>query len=128
MATKPFSHMTEDERAAVIRSLMEEGHTNKTAAVALGTTPGTVAGIRHRKKIPSRPKEPKAEKPAPVPTPKPTPAMDADPRPKPPFKAAVAEHLQCTYVDSDTRRCAYIKEEGDLCRLHAWKKRHNQLR
>ena len=177
MAKKLFADMDEDERAEVIRPLMEAGHTNKTAAKVLGTTPGTVAGIRHRKKIPARPKQPKEEAkpkertptqkkkasrqptrkakpkpkpplppkppvppvpPAPPPPPPPPappkpakplepPEPDtggADPRPKPPFKAAAAEHLQCTVVDDDRHRCAYLAEEHGLCRLHAWEQRH----
>jgi hypothetical protein len=46
--------LTLDERAVLVRQLMEVGHSNATCAKALGITPGQVAGVRWLRDIPSR--------------------------------------------------------------------------
>lgn len=151
MAKKTFAEMNEDERAEAIRPLMKAGHTNKTAAEALGTTPGTIAGIRHRKGIPSRPNKekprrqvkkaaikklkgprPAKQKPEPVrfvpPAPTPLPVQEPEDKPKPPYKLASMRHLACDEKWEDGRLCDYVHEEGSrYCKLHNWMRRHPRI-
>ena len=51
---KSFAEMNKKERENAIRALMEDGHSNKTAAMELGVKPGVIAGLRWRHKIPSK--------------------------------------------------------------------------
>ncbi len=53
MAEKSYDDMTPEERVEAVRQLMAAGHSNVTAARALGVEPGVVSGIRWRKHIPS---------------------------------------------------------------------------
>jgi len=61
--TKRWKNLSKEEQVEKVRFAMEDKHTNRSAALALGTTPGTIAGIRHRNDIPAQFKELKAKKP-----------------------------------------------------------------
>lgn len=108
MAKKPsepdFKSLSKEERAARVRELMAKGHSNKSAAKALGITEGAVAGIRHRHNIPSK-NEPGFER-------------NRERTLPPPPKLAASERTQCFYVH-EGRRCAYEREPAmQYCRLH----------
>ena len=49
-----YNGRTLNEFVEELKRLMALGHSNKTAAAILGVTPGIVAGMRHRKHIPSK--------------------------------------------------------------------------
>lgn len=84
--------MSPEEQEAAVRELMLAGGTNKSVAEELGTTPNAIAGLRHRKKIPStrspgkekKPKEKKA-----TPKAKPKAEKKAKPKAEPKPKAVV---------------------------------------
>lgn len=111
-----FNKLPPEARAEKVRALMEAGHSNKTAAVALGTTLGTVVGIRRKYGIPSLNPQGGA---ASVAAPKPATVEDTE-RPQPPFKPAASEATQC--IERVTEyQCGYEQEPGsDRCRLHNW--------
>ncbi len=60
---KLYDDMSPKEQEAAVRELMLAGGTNKSVAEELGTTPNAIAGLRHRKKIPSTRSPGKAKKP-----------------------------------------------------------------
>ncbi len=154
MATKPndtpkFKNLSKEQKVAAVRAAMEAGHSNASAAEALGTTAGTVAGIRFKNGIPSKnrpgfnpkesgpvePKPPPPVAPAPVPKPAkstpppPAPRPQAPPeppdKPKPPYKLAVSRFTACDAKWEDDRLCDYEREEGEhFCRLHLWMRKH----
>ncbi len=116
-----FSELPRDEQIALVRKRMEAGDSNTTAAEYLGTTPGTVAGIRFKHNIPSKNKSTQAmakakatQEPASV-----TPTVVSKPQ-APRYVLAASEATQCTHEDETGRRCAYEKEpRSTRCLLHA---------
>lgn len=107
---KKWSECSDEERTEVLWELMRAGHTNKTAAKELKTTPGSVAGWRNRHNIPSRDNFPKEKKGIE------TPASTAH---KPRGKLAASEATQCIHKDNDGRRCAYERlPRSRFCALH----------
>lgn len=103
--TKAWGDMSPQEREAAVRELMAKGGSNASVAKELDTTPGTIAGFRYKRGIPStnashggyKEKEP-AQKARAMPAPKPearkAPAARAKPSPAPaaePARKAVAE-------------------------------------
>lgn len=110
---KLYDDMSPKEQEAAVRELMLAGGTNKSVAEELGTTVNAIAGLRHRKKIPStrspgkakKPKENKAKqsatpqkkrasRPKAPPAPKPAKPKAAVPPPPPePEPEPVAEEL-----------------------------------
>jgi hypothetical protein len=100
-------YQTREERIAVVRRLMvDERHTNASAAKALNTTKGTIAGIRFRYHIPS------------------THEVRVFPKKKhKPLRFAVSEAVQCVEiveVGGTKTHCGYEREPYSLyCRLHA---------
>lgn len=107
--TDRWRKLSKAEQIAEIWQAMRDGHTNETAAEKLGATPGIIAGIRTRNKIPSRGNIPEEEKPAP-----------AQPGAPAKRKLAVNEAVQCKRVDrSDGMRCAYERlPDSDYCADH----------
>lgn len=92
--TKAWGDMSPQEREAAVRELMAKGGSNASVAKELDTTPGTIAGFRYKRGIPStnaahggyKEKEPehKARKmPAPKPEARKAPAAKARPSPAP---------------------------------------------
>ncbi len=104
-----WSQLSKEERIERVKRAMLEGHTNVTAAQKLGTTPGSIAGIRFKNKIPSRGNIRAEEKPAP-----------AQPGPPTKRKLAISEATQCVWVDpSDRLRCAYERlPDSKYCADH----------
>lgn len=104
-----WRQLSKEERIEKVKEAMLEGHTNVTAAQKLGTTPGTVAGIRFKNKIPSRGNIRAEEKSAP-----------AQAAPSTKRKLAISEAAQCIWVDhSDRLRCAYERlPNSDYCADH----------
>lgn len=116
-----FGKLTREELVALIRKLMAEGKSNKSAAKALGVKLGVVAGLRYKEKIPSTHK-PSIRTPPPPAPPREQVLVVGGPKPRlaPPGK-------ECTFVDEDGRQCALLPmaEEAerpwlqlDRCRLH----------
>jgi len=109
---------TDDERNALVAEAMEDGHSNKTAAKALGTTPGTIAGIRNRAKIPSkhRPTHGTAiEAASSPPPPEQKSLLEAEPEYEPPPQSAVDMNLRFA-GDDWAHQCQHqVDAEGHLC-------------
>lgn len=111
MKKKPdFELLSRDERAPVVRALMEQGHSNNTAARAVRTTRGTIVALRRDYGIPST--HPGRNRP---------PRRSEPKRPKKPKgpkgQVAASEAKQCVMM-VDRHRCAYEKTDGDYCWLH----------
>lgn len=105
--TARWRALSKEQKIAEIREAMQQGHSNTTAAEALGATPGIVAGIRYKNNIPPRSAPPSRAAPR-------TPAP-AWPRPK----LAASEATQCVHCGPDKLRCAYERVAGSLyCVLH----------
>lgn len=100
---------TREERVALVRQAMEDGHSYTSAAKALGLTKkerGVIAGICHKNKILSK---------------HPKPPMYPKPIKRQKLKVAASEATQCTEVlnGGTPRRCAYERVEGlEKCPLH----------
>lgn len=114
MATPPKKYpktlaqcTTPEERIALVRQAMEDGHSNTSAAKALGTTLGTIAGLRNKNKIPSKNSAPPMYPPT---------------IPRQRLKVAVSEAKQCIEMigtNGHKHRCGYEIAEGlDKCALH----------
>lgn len=97
-------YKTKSERVQAVRDAMVAGHSNRSAAKALGTTRGTIAGIRRKHDIPTTYQAP-VRKPLERPT------------------LAAHESVQCTYEFPSGQRCAYKQTEGsDRCPYHPRRK------
>lgn len=111
----------EEERVALVRQAMQDGHSNKSAAKALGLGKrfGVIAGIRRKHNIASqhRPSHGTAieAKPTMLPAPKPEPASPVEhARPK----MAASEATQCT-GKVNGHQCGYEREPGwTTCMFH----------
>lgn len=112
---------TKEEREALVAQAMADGHSNTSAAKALRTSPGTIAGIRRVAKIPSKNPpthgvaiEPARSSPA-VSAPK-TSASLPEARPRP--KLAASEATQCT-ERINGNPCAFERVPGSTkCPVH----------
>lgn len=97
-----FLLMPRDDRAHIVRALMESGHSNRTAMRAVHTTRGAIAAIRRDYSIPST-----------------RPGFEASKwKPLPPRKIASSETTQCKHTFNPRHRCVFEKTHGDYCRKH----------
>ncbi len=90
---KLYSEMSAAARERAVRRIMDAGGSNRSAAKELGTTPGTIAGFRNRKDIPSKNESGFADV--------------KKSQSGVPLKMAATEATQCTVVDERGLRCAY---------------------
>ena len=131
--TTRWRNLTPEEQVEEVRHAMHNRHTNKTAARALGTTPGIVAGIRYRHDIaPREIPAPKGGKPLKKPPQKRAQAKlapavaEPPPAPAPALLSPGAEEVvavegpvrkmapqgeECSYMDEDKMRCACLPME-----------------
>ncbi len=101
-----FLMMSRDDRAHIVRALMERGHSNRTAMRAVHTTRGAIATIRRDYGIPStRPGFEETKK-----------------KPLPLRKIASSEATQCGHTFNHRHRCVFEKTHGDYCRKHRTRK------
>ncbi len=120
VVTERWKNLTRDEQIAEVRKEMTKpGTSNKSAATALGATPGMVAGIRYKNDIPS------TNKPGLHAEPEAAPALN-----RPLLKMAASEATQCRRRDNDNHQCGCEREpDSYFClkhqpkqKLHARKK------
>jgi hypothetical protein len=101
-----------DKRPKIVAEVMSAGHTNRSAALVLETTPGTIAGLRNKHGIPSlntatRQKQGAREYPA---------AFSL----RPLRRLAASEATQCLHVGEDNKQCGFERVPGrNYCSLHA---------
>lgn len=107
-----FSDLSPEEKVEIIRTMMAAGGSNKSLAKELGTTPGTIAGIRWKNNIPSThpPAFGRSPRVAVVPTPASAPTPPRAPTAR--RTLAASEASQCERHDEDNLRCAYERERG----------------
>lgn len=120
-ASRPFKKQTKAEQIRLVREAILAGHTsNIRIAEYLGTTPGTVAGIRFRNKIPLVPEV----SPAPEPSPRSDPAeVHTKESDLPPLKVAASEATQCMKEVLGDKRCAFERlPRSKFCAMHQPKK------
>ena len=115
MSKKSFKDLPREEQIAAVRLSMEAGGSNTSVARALGTTPGTVAGIRFKNNIPSR-NQPHGQ--SRTTDTKSSVLSDTSEPSRTPFKLkmAASEAKQCLAFDEGGRQCAGAREAGsDYC-------------
>lgn len=112
----PWDEYDDDEHTEVLKRLMDDGHSNISAAAALQTTPGTIAGFRFKNNIPSKNPPVTPRKKAPEEVPRTAVYVPTHP----PQKLAASEATQCAYTDpKDGKRCGYERKPcSTFCELH----------
>ncbi len=123
IVTARWKALSKEQQVDEVRTAMaEQGATNKSTATKLGTTPGTVAGIRYKNDIPST-NEPRGQAAIKARL-RPTPArvVAAKPSKQPdlrPLKMAASEATQCCHIFGDNTRCGGEQEpDSRYCARH----------